>query len=100
MAVRAVKAVVVCWGRQCDGDMLRLLFPLLFDFNWREEQGGFGDRCCGPVRLLSLRQSSDRGRSCGGRRKVAVSLGGRGFVVEAMCCRGHGAGIKVQRRWG
>lgn len=74
MAVGVVIAVVGCWGRQGDGDMLRLLFPLLFDFNWREEQGRFGDRCCGPVRFLGLRQS-DRGRRCGGRRKVAVSLG-------------------------
>lgn len=75
MAVGAVKAVVGCWGRQSDGDVLRLLFPLLFDFDWREEQGGFGDGCCGPVRLLGLRQRSDRGRSCRGRREAALSLG-------------------------
>lgn len=61
MAVGAVKAVVGCWRRQGDRDVLRLLFPLLFDFNRGEKQGGFGDRCRGPVRLLGLRQRGDRG---------------------------------------
>lgn len=59
MAVGAVKAVVRRWGRQGDGDMLWLLLPLLFDFDWREKQRRFGDGCCGPVRLLGLRQRSD-----------------------------------------
>ena len=47
----AVRPVVVMAGhggrRQGDGDMLGLLFPLLFDFDWREE-GRFGDGGCGP----------------------------------------------------
>lgn len=76
MAVRAIKGVAECWGRrQGDGDMLWLLFSLLFDFNRREKQGSFGDGCCGPIRLLGLRQRIDRGRTCRGRRKAAVSLG-------------------------
>lgn len=76
MAVGAIEAVAECWGRrQGDGDMFWLLFSLHFDFNRREKQGRFGDGCCGPIRLLGLRQSIDRGRTCRGRREVAVSLG-------------------------
>lgn len=100
MAVGAVEAVVGRRRRQRDGDVLRLLLPLLFDFNWREEQGRFGDRRRGPVRLLGLRQRSDRGGRRGGSRQAAVSLGVRGFVVEAVCRLGQLAGVKVQRRRG
>lgn len=64
MAVWAIETVVGSWGRQGDGDVLWLLFPLHFDFNRREEQRRFGDGRCSPVRLLGLRQRSDRSRSC------------------------------------
>lgn len=74
VAVGAVEAVVGCPSGHGDGDVLRLLFPLLFDLNWWEEEGQFGDGRCGPVRLLGLRQRSDGGRGRGGG-KAAVSLG-------------------------
>lgn len=75
MAVGAVEAVVGCPSGHGDGDVLRLLFPLLFDLNGLEEEGRFGDRRRGPVRLLGLRQRSDGGRGHGGGGKAAVSLG-------------------------
>jgi len=84
MAVGTLKAVIGCRRRQRDGYVLRLLFPLLFDFNRREEHRRLGDGRGGPVRLLGLRQRSDGDRRRGGRRVVTVSLGVLGFVVEAV----------------
>ena len=52
VVLAAVRPVVVMAGRggrrQGDGDMLWLLFPLLFDFDWRDE-GRFGGWC--PVTM-------------------------------------------------
>lgn len=53
MAVGAVKAVAGCEGMVGDGDVLRLLLPLLFHLNLH---GRFGLGRRGPIRLLGLRQ--------------------------------------------
>lgn len=95
MAVWTVKVVVWRWRRRkCDGDVLWLLLPFLFNFDWRNEQR-FGYRRCGPVRLLRLIliPSGDRGRSCRGSRRVALSLRVCGFTVVVVYRWGKSAWV-------
>lgn len=95
MAAGAVEGVAGRWRREGDGDVLRLLLPLLFDFNRRRKMGGFGNGRRGAVGFLAVRRGGNGGRSCGRRsREATVSLG---MIVVEVLWRLR-AGIKVQRR--